>query len=66
MRRETGVRALRSLVEDFLRDLLYELPERKDVARYIVSGDAYRGDEEITTILMIGGERVGREGVRLR
>ena len=50
MKRETGVRAIRSLVEDFLRDLLYELPDRKDVVRYVVTGAAYRGEEEIATI----------------
>ena len=47
MHRETGVRAIRSLVEDFLRDLLYELPEKKDAARYVVTGRAYRGEEPV-------------------
>ena len=46
-RRETGVRAIRSLVEEFLRDILFELPERTDVAKYVVSGNAYRGEEPI-------------------
>jgi len=49
IRRETGVRAIRSLVEDFLRDILFELPERTDVGRYIVSGEAYRGDQPVRT-----------------
>jgi ATP-dependent Clp protease ATP-binding subunit ClpX len=47
MKRETGVRAIRSLVEDFLRDLLFELPEKKDAARYVVTGKAYRGEEPV-------------------
>jgi len=47
IRRETGVRAIRSLVEEFLRDILFELPERTDVARYVVSGAAYRGEEPV-------------------
>jgi ATP-dependent Clp protease ATP-binding subunit ClpX len=52
LRRETGVRAVRALVEDFLRDLLYDLPENKDkVARYIVSGAAYRGEEPVGKVL---------------
>jgi len=49
IRRETGVRAIRSLVEEFLRDILFELPERTDVGRYIVSGKAYRGEEPVKT-----------------
>ncbi|MHC4953850.1 MAG: ATP-dependent Clp protease ATP-binding subunit ClpX [Planctomycetota bacterium] len=47
IRRETGVRAIRSLVEEFLRDILFELPERTDVAKYIVSAPAYRGEEPV-------------------
>jgi ATP-dependent Clp protease ATP-binding subunit ClpX len=49
IRRETGVRAIRSLVEDFLRDILFELPERTDIGRYIVSARAYRGEEPVRT-----------------
>jgi len=51
MNRETGVRAIRSLVEDFLRDLLYELPERKDIVRYAVTGRAFRGEEPVKCVL---------------
>ena len=52
LKRETGVRAVRALVEDFLRDLLYELPEIKEkVARYIVSARAYRGEEAVGKVL---------------
>ena len=51
IRRETGVRAIRSLVEEFLRDLLYELPERKDVVRYAVTGRAFRGEEPVKCVL---------------
>jgi ATP-dependent Clp protease ATP-binding subunit ClpX len=38
--RETGVRALRSIIEDLLLDLLYELPHRKD-------SDEFTVDEEV-------------------
>ncbi|MHC4957042.1 MAG: ATP-dependent Clp protease ATP-binding subunit ClpX [Planctomycetota bacterium] len=51
MSRETGVRAIRSLVEEFLRDLLYELPERKDVVRYHVTARAFRGEEPVKCVL---------------
>ncbi len=37
--RETGVRALRSILEDILLDVLYELPARKDTKRFVVDED---------------------------
>ena len=37
--RNTGVRALRSIIEDSLLDLLYELPARDDLDHFIVDAD---------------------------
>jgi len=37
--RETGVRALRSIIEDLLLDVLYELPYRKDTDTFVVDED---------------------------
>ncbi len=37
--RETGVRALRSILEDLLLDLLYELPSRKDCDSFLIDDD---------------------------
>jgi len=51
IRRQTGVRAIRSIVEDLLRDLLYELPEHKEVARYVITPAAYRGEEPVRRVL---------------
>ena len=39
LQRETGVRALRSIVEDLLLDLLYELPSRQDQRVFLVDED---------------------------
>jgi ATP-dependent Clp protease ATP-binding subunit ClpX len=41
--RETGVRALRSIIEDLLLDLLYELPHRKDQDEFLVDADVVAG-----------------------
>jgi ATP-dependent Clp protease ATP-binding subunit ClpX len=41
--RETGVRALRAILEEVLLDLLYELPHRKDVEDFMVDEDVIRG-----------------------
>jgi ATP-dependent Clp protease ATP-binding subunit ClpX len=51
IKRETGVRAIRSLVEEFLRDLLYELPEQKETGTYLVTGSAFRGEEDVRRTL---------------
>jgi ATP-dependent Clp protease ATP-binding subunit ClpX len=42
--RETGVRALRAILEDLLLDLLYELPSRKDTQAFFVDGRVLRGE----------------------
>ena len=41
--RETGVRALRSILEERLLDLLYELPNRKDTRVFTLDADVVRG-----------------------
>ncbi|MCZ6572767.1 MAG: ATP-dependent Clp protease ATP-binding subunit ClpX [Planctomycetota bacterium] len=51
MTRATGVRAIRSLVEELLRELLFDLPDRTDVASYVVTGAAVRGEEEVRRVV---------------
>jgi ATP-dependent Clp protease ATP-binding subunit ClpX len=42
LERETGVRALRSILEDLLLDVLYEIPSRKDQSLFVVDEDVVR------------------------
>ncbi len=42
MSRETGVRALRSLFEQILLDLRYQLPQRKDLKQFVVTPEFVR------------------------
>ena len=42
--RSTGVRALRSIMEDLLLDLLYELPARKDTRQFEVTAEVVSGE----------------------
>jgi ATP-dependent Clp protease ATP-binding subunit ClpX len=42
LERETGVRALRSILEDILLDILYELPSRNDQSVFVVDVDIVR------------------------
>ncbi len=50
LKRETGVRAVRSIMEELMMDLLFELPSRKDGARYVVTPGVVRGDEPVTSV----------------
>jgi len=45
--RETGVRALRSILEGILLDLLYELPNREDAGTFVVDADVVRGERRL-------------------
>ncbi|MEM6675542.1 MAG: ATP-dependent Clp protease ATP-binding subunit ClpX [Planctomycetota bacterium] len=45
--RETGVRALRSILESLLLDLQYELPSRKDTDVFTVTAEVVRGDVQL-------------------
>ena len=61
--RETGVRALRSILEDILLDLMYELPHRDDTDKFVVTEDVVRGREHLARGLMsaTGGEASDRD-----
>jgi ATP-dependent Clp protease ATP-binding subunit ClpX len=65
LERETGVRALRSILEEILLDLLYELPDRTDTDRFVVDEDVVRGRRPLALGLEErqdqGGEELERE-----
>jgi ATP-dependent Clp protease ATP-binding subunit ClpX len=46
MIKKTGARALRSIVEDFMLDIMYELPNRKDVEKCVITKDVVSDGEE--------------------
>ena len=35
--RKTGARGLRSIIEDVMRDVMYELPSREDVVKVVIN-----------------------------
>ena len=47
MKRGTGARGLRSIIEDVMLDILYELPDQKEGAVYLVNGDVVDGKEKL-------------------
>ena len=46
MVKKTGARALRSIVEDFMLDIMYELPNMKDVEKCVITKDAVEKGKE--------------------
>ena len=46
MERKTGARALRSIVEDFMLDVMYELPNKKDVDKCIITREVVENGAE--------------------
>ncbi len=47
MRKETGARGLRSVIEDVMFDILYELPDQKPGRQYVVTQEVARGEERM-------------------
>jgi ATP-dependent Clp protease ATP-binding subunit ClpX len=45
VRRETGARGLRSLLENIMLDVMYEAPRRKNAERYVISDAVVRGHQ---------------------
>jgi len=47
LERGTGARALRSLFEDIMLDIMYELPSRPDVREFVITREVVRGQVQI-------------------
>ena len=61
--RGTGARGLRSIMEDVLKPVMFELPSRTDVGTVVISGEAVRGEAEP---VLIPAEVERRRRARLR
>jgi ATP-dependent Clp protease ATP-binding subunit ClpX len=57
LKRETGARGLRTIVEGALLDVMYDIPSRRDVRRCVITPDVVRG--------LIGPELYDADGARL-
>lgn len=47
MNRDTGARGLRSIIEDVMLDVMFELPDRAEGGSYHVTGDVVEGNEPL-------------------
>jgi ATP-dependent Clp protease ATP-binding subunit ClpX len=56
LKQRTGARGLRSIVEDVLLDVMYEIPSRSDVKKVIINGDVIT--EHHKPLLITRNERV--------
>ena len=57
--RGTGARGLRSVIEDFLRDVMFEVPSRTDVREVVVTADCV--DKDVPPLLVLHPERQKKE-----
>jgi len=62
LERETGVRALRSILEDLLLDVLYEIPSRKDQSLFVVDEDVVRKRKALARGLVAEPPLEGKAG----
>lgn len=46
MIKKTGARALRSIVEDFMLDIMYELPNNKEISKCVITRDVVEKGED--------------------
>ncbi|OHB76713.1 MAG: ATP-dependent protease ATP-binding subunit ClpX [Planctomycetes bacterium RBG_16_55_9] len=49
MKRDTGARALRSITEELMVDLMYQLPEEPKPAKYLITRDIVEGKADLFT-----------------
>jgi len=51
MERGTGARGLRAILEETLLDVMYEVPDRAEISKVVVTGQAVRGEAPPTYVL---------------
>ena len=57
--RGTGARGLRSVIEDFMRDVMFEVPSRTDVREVVVTADCV--DKAVPPLLVLHPEKQKKE-----
>ena len=57
--RGTGARGLRSVIEDFMRDVMFEVPSRSDVREVVVTADCV--DQDVPPLLVLHPEEQKKE-----
>jgi len=47
MERETGARAIRGIFEEVMLEIMFEMPTRRDVMRYVITPEIVRGEASV-------------------
>jgi len=50
IKKDTGARGLRSIVEQVMLDIMFDLPEQQPGSRYVITGEVVRGQQRLTAI----------------
>jgi len=53
IKRKTGARALRSIVEEIMIDIMYEVPSRSDIEKFIITVDMVKKRGNVAELLML-------------
>ena len=57
IKQRTGARGLRSIIEDVLLDVMYEIPSRADVKKVIINGDVITSHNKPLLVTRSGNDR---------
>lgn len=55
IKQKTGARGLRTIIEDVLLDIMYEIPSRADVKKVVINGDVIKSQHEPLLVTRGGG-----------
>jgi len=55
MKRNTGARGLRAIIEDTMKDIMFEIPSREEIAKVIVNRETV--EKKIPELIMAEGEK---------
>ncbi|HBT20377.1 MAG TPA: ATP-dependent Clp protease ATP-binding subunit ClpX [Peptococcaceae bacterium] len=58
IKRDTGARGLKAILEDIMLDVMYEIPSRKDVAKCIITEDVIKKKKAPILILKDSGKKM--------
>jgi ATP-dependent Clp protease ATP-binding subunit ClpX len=59
-KRKTGARGLRTIIEEVLLDVMYEIPSRPDVRRVVVTAESIEG--KMKPLILAKNEQLSLEG----
>jgi len=57
LKQKTGARGLRTIIEEVLLDVMYEIPSRPDVERVIINGEVIKSHHDHKPLLVTRGKR---------